>query len=36
MLFCPGDGAELEAYMDDQNMPRLHYAIDRQGSRVVG
>lgn len=36
MLFCPGDGAELEAYMAGQNMPRLNYAIDRQGSRVVG
>jgi len=36
MLFCPGDGADLEAYMASQNMPRLNYAIDRQGSRVVG
>lgn len=36
MLFCPGDGAELEAYMAAQNMPRLHYGIDPQGSRVMG
>lgn len=35
MLFCPGDGAELEAYMAAQNMPRLNYGIDPQGSRVV-
>lgn len=35
MLFCPGDGAELEAYMAAQNMPRLRYAIDRSGSRVI-
>ncbi len=35
MLFCPGDGAQLEAYMAAQNMPRLNYGIDRHGSRVV-
>jgi len=32
MLFQPGDGAELEAYMAAQNMPRLRYGIDRAGS----
>ena len=35
MLFQPGDGAELEAYMASQNMPRLRYCIDRTGSRQM-
>lgn len=35
MLFKPGDGAELEAYMASQNMPRLRYGIDRGGSQVL-
>ena len=35
MLFKPGDGAELEAYMADQNMPRLHYGVDRLGVQVL-
>jgi D-glycero-alpha-D-manno-heptose-7-phosphate kinase len=32
MLFTPGDGAALEAYMASQDMPRLDYCIDRTGS----
>ncbi len=35
MLFCPGDGADLETYMAAQNMPRLNYGIDPLGSRLV-
>ncbi|HBI20112.1 MULTISPECIES: hypothetical protein [unclassified Brevundimonas] len=35
MLFHPGDGAELEAYMASHNMPRLRYGIDRTGSRQM-
>ncbi len=35
MLFTPGPGAELEAFMAAQNMPRLHYAIDRSGVSVL-
>lgn len=35
MLFKPGDGAELEAYMASQNMPRLRYGIDRGGTQVL-
>lgn len=34
MLFTPGDGAELEAFMAAHDMPRLDYAIDRTGSTV--
>ena len=36
MLFTPGDGAALEAYMASQTMPRLRYRIDRAGARVLG
>jgi D-glycero-alpha-D-manno-heptose-7-phosphate kinase len=35
MLFCPGNGRALEDYMTGQQMPRLHYGIDRHGSRVL-
>ncbi|MGA0605238.1 hypothetical protein ACO2Q0_04480 [Phenylobacterium sp. VNQ135] len=35
MLFTPGPGAELEAYMASCDMPRLHYAISRTGSEVL-
>ena len=35
MLYAPRDGAELEAYMAGQNMPRLNYAIDRGGTQVL-
>jgi D-glycero-alpha-D-manno-heptose-7-phosphate kinase len=35
MLFTPGPGEALEAYMDSQQMPRLRYAIDRGGAQVL-
>jgi D-glycero-alpha-D-manno-heptose-7-phosphate kinase len=35
MLFTPGPGDELEAYMASQNMPRLAYGIDRAGAQVL-
>jgi len=35
MLFTPGPGEALEAYMASQNMPRLRYGIDRGGSQVL-
>jgi len=35
MLFKPGDGAELEAYMAAQHMPRLRYGIDRFGAQAL-
>ena len=35
MLFKPGDGAELEAYMAAHNMPRLRYGVDRFGAQVL-
>ncbi len=36
MLFTPGPGEELEAYMASQNMPRLHYEIARGGVQLLG
>ncbi len=35
MLFDPSDGKKLEAFMAQQHMPRLNYAIDRGGSQVL-
>ena len=35
MLFTPGPGDALEAYMASQQMPRLRYAIDRGGAQVL-
>ena len=35
MLYDPGDGQALEAYMAGQNMPRLDYQIDRGGAQVL-
>lgn len=35
MLFTPGPGEALEAYMASQNMPRLNYGLDRGGVQVL-
>lgn len=35
MLYCPRDHAALERYMAGNGMPRLHYAIDPEGTKVV-
>lgn len=35
MLFTPGPGDALEAFMASQDMPRLNYAIDRHGVQVL-
>ncbi len=35
MLFTPSAGDRLEAYMASQHMPRLRYAVDRQGTTVM-
>ncbi len=35
MLFTPGDGEALEAFMSRNNMPRLHYGVDHGGTRVL-
>ena len=35
MLFTPGPGEALEAYMASQQMPRLHYGVDSGGAQVL-
>ena len=35
MLYCPSGHRELERFMLDQGMPRLHYAVEHEGAKVV-
>ncbi|HEX6308938.1 MAG TPA: hypothetical protein VFZ69_12160 [Longimicrobiales bacterium] len=35
MLYCPHDHRRLETFMAQQGMPRLHYAIECEGSKVI-
>jgi D-glycero-alpha-D-manno-heptose-7-phosphate kinase len=35
MLYCPGRHRELERFMLQQGMPRLHYAVEYEGARVM-
>lgn len=35
MLYCPRDHRRLETFMLEQGMPRLHYAVECEGSKVV-
>ena len=35
MLYCPRDHKRLESFMMDHGMPRLHYAVEGEGSKVV-
>jgi D-glycero-alpha-D-manno-heptose-7-phosphate kinase len=35
MLYCPGDHRRLEAFMESQGMPRLHYQVAHEGAKVV-
>ena len=35
MLYCPDDGQELEAFMRRMGMPRLYYAFEGEGSKVI-
>jgi D-glycero-alpha-D-manno-heptose-7-phosphate kinase len=35
MLYCPADHRRLEAFMESQGMPRLHYQVAHEGSKVV-
>lgn len=35
MLYCPGDHRRLEQFMMEQGMPRLHYAVEHEGAKVV-
>ena len=35
MLYCPKDHKKLEQFMSSQGMPRLHYTIEMEGSKLV-
>lgn len=35
MLYCPSDRVSLERFMTDQGMPRMHYTIEPEGTKVV-
>lgn len=35
MLYCPTDHRRLERYMLDQGMPRLHYTVEHEGTKVI-
>jgi D-glycero-alpha-D-manno-heptose-7-phosphate kinase len=35
MLYCPAGHRKLEEFMMSQGMPRLHYAVEHEGSKVV-
>ena len=35
MLYCPRHHADLERYMNTRGMPRMHYTIEPEGTKVV-
>lgn len=35
MLYCPRNHTRLEQFMQTQGMPRLHYMVEQEGSKVV-
>jgi D-glycero-alpha-D-manno-heptose-7-phosphate kinase len=35
MLYCPKNRADLERFMDSHGMPRMHYTIEPEGTKVV-
>jgi D-glycero-alpha-D-manno-heptose-7-phosphate kinase len=35
MLYCPDNRAALERFMHEQGMPRMHYTIEPEGTKVV-
>jgi D-glycero-alpha-D-manno-heptose-7-phosphate kinase len=35
MLYCPTHHRRLEAFMQEQGMPRLHYSVEHEGSKVL-
>lgn len=35
MLYCPSGHRRLEAFMENRGMPRLHYNVAHEGSKVV-
>jgi len=35
MLYCPSHHAALERFMADHGMPRMHYTIEAEGTKIV-
>jgi D-glycero-alpha-D-manno-heptose-7-phosphate kinase len=35
MLYCPTHPANLERFMGERGMPRMHYTVEREGTKVV-
>jgi D-glycero-alpha-D-manno-heptose-7-phosphate kinase len=35
MLYCPSHHGALERYMADRGMPRMHYTIEAEGTKIV-
>ncbi|HYR28109.1 MAG TPA: galactokinase, partial [Thermoanaerobaculia bacterium] len=35
MLYCPSHPGNLERFMDERGMPRMHYTIEPEGTKVV-
>ncbi|HEX2060176.1 MAG TPA: galactokinase [Thermoanaerobaculia bacterium] len=35
MLYCPNHHAQLERFMEQHGMPRMHYTIEPEGTKVV-
>ena len=35
LLYCPKEHKKLEQYMLSLGMPRLHYTIEMEGSKVI-
>jgi hypothetical protein len=34
-LYCASHHGELERFMESQGMPRMHYTIEPEGTKVV-
>ncbi|MDX2194685.1 MAG: hypothetical protein NW201_15185 [Gemmatimonadales bacterium] len=35
MLYVPGGGLQLEAFMESRGLPRVHYGIEMEGAKVL-
>jgi D-glycero-alpha-D-manno-heptose-7-phosphate kinase len=35
MLYCPRHRGALERFMEQQGMPRMHYTVEPEGTKVV-
>ncbi|MEX0892394.1 MAG: galactokinase [Gemmatimonadota bacterium] len=35
MLYCPADHRRLERFMLERGMPRLHYTVEHEGTKVI-